>query len=72
MPGQQRTNPRTWEDELIHRKKVIKKLEKIQGLQALLDSWQATPLNTDDYRAYLRTLKQKLRTAQTQYACMKP
>jgi hypothetical protein len=71
MPGQQRTTFRTWEDELAHRNKVIKKLEKIQGLQALLDSWEATPQNSDDYRAYLRTLRQRLRSAQTQYACMK-
>jgi hypothetical protein len=69
--GTQRTHFSSWNEELHHRNKVIKKLEKIQGLQALLDSWEAQPQDSDDYRAYLRTLKQRLRTAQTQYACMK-
>jgi hypothetical protein len=69
--GTQRTNFRSWQEELKHRNIIIKKLEKIQGLQALLDSWEANPIDTDNYRAYLRTLKQRLRTAQTQYHCMK-
>jgi hypothetical protein len=69
--GTQRTHFSSWDEELKHRSTTIKKLEKIQGLQALLDSWEAQPQDSDDYRAYIRTLREHLRRAQTQYACMK-
>jgi hypothetical protein len=72
MAGQQRTNFRTWEDQLHHRKKVIKKLDKIQGLQALLTTWEAQPQDSDAYRTYIRDLRRKLRAAETQYQAMQP
>lgn len=72
MAGQQRTTFRSWQDELHHRKNVIKKLQKIQGLQALLTSWEAQPQDTDDYRTYIRDLRRRLRAAETQYQAMKP
>jgi hypothetical protein len=59
----------SWEWEQVHRQKVLRKLDKIQGLQALVDSWEAHP--DPDYD-YLRQLKAKLRSAQQQYAAMKP
>ena len=53
-----------------HREAVMRKLEKIQGLVALLDTWEAQPENTDEYRKYLGNLRQKLHSARTQYQAM--
>jgi hypothetical protein len=49
---------------------VTRKLEKIQGLVALLDSWEAQPEDTVEYRKYLSNLRQKLHSARTQYKAM--
>jgi len=53
-----------------HREAVTRKLEKIQGLVALLDTWEAQPENTVEYRKYLNNLRQKLHSARTQYKAM--
>lgn len=53
----------------VHRAKVIRKLQKIQGLQALLEAWEGHP-NVD--HAYLLELRRKLRSAQHQYDAMQP
>jgi hypothetical protein len=58
----------SWDWELAHRQRVLRKLEKIQGLQALLDSWEGHP--DPDYD-YLREVRAKLRSAQKQYEAMK-
>jgi hypothetical protein len=65
----QRTHFRSWDEDRAHRETVIKKLQKIQGLQALLDSWAAQP-NVD--HDYLQELRRKLHCARTQYQAMKP
>ena len=49
---------------------VTRKLEKIQGLVALLDTWEAQPENTVEYRKYLNNLRQKLHSARAQYKAM--
>jgi hypothetical protein len=53
-----------------HRDVVLRKLERIQGLVALLDTWEAQPENTVEYRKYLNNLRQKLRSARSQYQAM--
>jgi hypothetical protein len=63
---------RAWNDELQHRKNVVRKLQKVQCLQALIHTWQAQPQDTDQYRAYMRILKTRLRVAKTQYSNMQP
>jgi hypothetical protein len=68
----QRTHFRSWQEELDHRQKVGKKLEKLQGIQALLTEWEAKPEDSEDYRDYLRHLREKLHAARTQYEAMKP
>jgi len=40
---------------------------RIQGPVALLDTWEARPENTVEYRKYLNNLRQKLNSARTQY-----
>jgi hypothetical protein len=55
--------------ERIHRAKVIKKLEKIQGLQALLEMWESHPNPDPDY---IHALHNRLRAAQIQYLAMQP
>ncbi len=64
----QRTNFASWDEEQAHRQKVIRKLEKIQGLEALLEMWEKQP----DAHEYILELRRKLRSAQNQYRAMKP
>jgi hypothetical protein len=59
-----------WDHHKKHREAVTRKLEKIQGLVALLDTWEAQPENTVEYRKYLNNLRQKLHSARTQYKAM--
>jgi hypothetical protein len=59
-----------WDYDKKHREAVTRKLEKIQGLVALLDTWEAQPENTVEYRKYLNNLRQKLNSARTQYKAM--
>jgi hypothetical protein len=59
-----------WDHDKKHREAVTRKLEKIQGLVALLDTWQAQPENTVEYRKYLNNLRQKLNSARMQYKAM--
>ena len=59
-----------WDHDRKHREAVTRKLEKIQGLVALLDTWEAQPENTVEYRKYLSNLRQKLHSARTQYKAM--
>ena len=66
----QRTEPRTWEEEKEHRRKVLSKLQRVQGLQSLIDEWE--PIDSDEARDYLRELKERLRQARHQYFSMKP
>ena len=68
----QRTHYQSWQEELGHRQKVIKKLEQIQGLEALLADWEAHPQDSDDHREYLRHLRDRLRSVRVQYDAMKP
>lgn len=71
MGTRQRTSYANWSDELKHRQCRIAKLEKIQGLEALLATWESAPADSDDYRAYIRDLKAKIRSARCQYEAMK-
>ena len=59
-----------WDRDKKHREAVTRKLEKIQGLVALLDTWETQPENTVEYRKYLNNLRQKLHSARTQYKAM--
>ena len=53
-----------------HRDAVLRKLERIQGLVALLDTWEENPQDNDEYRKYLGKLRQKLHSARTHYQVM--
>ena len=59
-----------WDHDKTHREAVTRKLEKIQGLVALLDTWEKKPQDNDAYRKYLGELRQKLHSARTQYKAM--
>jgi hypothetical protein len=67
--SRQRTTLDSWESELIHRKKVTAKLQRIQTLQALLQEWES---HTNPDHTYILELKAKLRSAQHQYEAMQP
>jgi hypothetical protein len=71
MSAAQRTHFASWHEETAHRSKVIKKLEKIQGLEDLIADWEANPQDNDDYRAYIRHLHEKLRSVRCQYEAMR-
>jgi hypothetical protein len=58
----------SWDWEKIHRQKRLAKLEKIQGLKALLEMHEANP---DADHDYLLGLRARLRSAENQYQCMK-
>jgi hypothetical protein len=69
--GVQRTHFRNWDEERKHREVRIKKLEKIQGLESLVATWQPLAVNSDFNHQYFLELKRKLRCAQNQYRAMK-
>lgn len=59
----------TREREKVHKQKVLRKLDKIAGLQDLLDTHENLP---DPDHKYVLQLRAKLRCAQNQYNAMKP
>ncbi len=67
----QRIGSRSWQEELDHRQKVIRKLEKLQGIEALLAEWEARPEDSDEYRDYLLELRAKHRSVRNQYLAMR-
>jgi hypothetical protein len=54
----------------IHQAKLIAKAQKIQGLRALLEMWEERPDQVD--REYLLALRARLRSAENQFAAMRP
>lgn len=52
----------------VHQEKVLRKLEKIQVLKALLEEWEARPDEVD--HDYLLGLRARLRSAQNQLESM--
>ena len=59
-----------WDHDKERVEAVTRKIEKIQGLVALLDTWEKNPQDNDEYRKYLGKLRQKLHSARTQYKAM--
>jgi hypothetical protein len=59
------------ESERVHREKVIKKLEKIQGLTALLQMWEERENINAENHLYVAQLRRKLRQIETQYKAMR-
>lgn len=55
------------EMDRVHRKTVIRKIERIQTLRALVEMWQE---RSD--RDYLRGLRARLHQAEQQLTCMRP
>jgi hypothetical protein len=68
--GKQQIHWDTWNQSKVHREKVIAKAQKIQGLRALLEMWEERPDEVD--REYLLSLRARLRSAENQFAAMKP
>lgn len=61
-------NSRDW--DRAHQEKRIAKLQKIQGLRALLEMWEEC-IETDADHQYVLMLRAKLRSAENQYRAMK-
>ena len=62
-----------WEFELKHREAVARKVQKAEALQALLEEWEAEELRrslTEEEQEYIRDLRHRHRSAQTQLAAM--
>jgi hypothetical protein len=57
-----------YDSERVHREKRIRKIERIQGLKALLEMWEA---RDDADHAYILELRAKLRSAENQLSAMK-
>jgi hypothetical protein len=51
-----------------HREKLARKYERIQGLRALLEMWEARP--DEAGHEYILQLRAKLRSAENQLAAM--
>ncbi len=63
----------SWDDYSsgkVHKEKVVKKYERIQGLQGLLKTWEEHD-NTAETHAYVLQLRAKLRCAQNQFEAMR-
>jgi hypothetical protein len=60
----------SWDHDKIHREKVKRKAEKIQGLRALLEMWEERPDQVE--HEYLLALRARLRSAENQLDVMKP
>lgn len=59
-----------WDDfqsERVHREKLQRKVQKIEGLRALLEMWEA---RDDADHAYILELRAKLRSAENQLVAM--
>ncbi len=56
-----------WEQDKPHKKRMIKKMQRIQGLKDLLDTHEANPDNDHEYVLKLRA---RLRAAQNQLEAM--
>jgi hypothetical protein len=69
--SRQRPQLDSWNHERVHREKRIKKIEKIHGLQALLEMWEPMENDSDTIHDYVLELRRKLRCAENQFAAMK-
>jgi hypothetical protein len=54
----------------LHQDTLLRKAQKLQTLQALLDMWENLPDQADPH--YLRKLRARLRSTQHQFDAMKP
>ena len=61
-------NSREW--DRVHQERRIAKLEKIQGLRALLEMWE-TRIESEADHEYILALRARLRSAENQYRAMK-
>ena len=66
--SKQRTHFRSCDEDRAHEERRLQKLQKIQSLKALLESWEA---HSDPDYDYLRELRARLRSAQVQFDAMK-
>jgi hypothetical protein len=57
----------TWTDEKTHRAKVIAKLERIAGLEALLHEWEPRMHDSEQNYQYVLKLKERIRRARNEY-----
>ena len=53
--------------ERVHRDKLQRKVEKIEGLKALLEMWEG---HEDEDHEYILELRARLRSAENQLAAM--
>lgn len=65
--GKQQIHWDTWDLGKIHREKLLAKVQKIQGLRALLEMHEANPDHDHDYVLGLRA---RIRSAENQLASM--
>ena len=56
-----------WEQDKPHKKRIIKKVERVEGLRDLLATWESDP---DADHEYVLLLRAKLRAAQNQLEAM--
>jgi hypothetical protein len=71
--SRQRIHWDTRERDHVHRQKLLAKIQKIQGLKALLEMWDsASPEASQNNHKYILRLRARLRSAENQLAAMKP
>jgi hypothetical protein len=56
-----------WDAEKRHREAVARKYERIEGLRALLETWEENPAADPEY---IRDLHRRLHSARTQLKAM--
>ena len=59
-----------WRQELRHRNAVAKKKERVDGLTALLESWEPHEAKDDETKLYVRDIRRKLAAAKHQLEAM--
>jgi hypothetical protein len=60
----------TREHDQLHQQKLLAKIQKIEGLKALLEMWEQRPDQVE--HSYLLKLRARLRSAENQLNAMKP
>jgi hypothetical protein len=55
--------------EAVHKERLLKKVQRIEGLESLLQMWDERGEPDDDY---VRGLRARLRKAQNELRCMRP
>ena len=66
-----RTDYKSRSEMLTHRENRLRKISKLQTMEALIETWEKSELDSKARRQYLRELKARCRSVRQQFDAMK-